>query len=124
MSRTDERARARLQSTRRGSTVTSDSSPYNEDVAKQIENTLSPMLERFERLQERVAVLWGDVQQGRDKATVRRADLSSIDDINDTREAVKASGANPTKAEFDALVDEVAAIRQAIEAIAEKTRVL
>lgn len=60
------------------------------------------------------------------KAAVRIEDLASLLELPPTLKAAKAAGAAPTKAEFDALVDDILAMhrRLAVVAAALQGRIL
>lgn len=78
---------------------------------------LAPLKKRFELVAEKVEVMNGDRQNAKEKTVVRYSMLSPLSDIG-RGTSRKAAGSTPTKAEFDLLVDDVRAIREALNAIA------
>lgn len=77
-----------------------------------------------DRLQmEKLDVLVGERSLTmRARRAVRIEDLQPLLEIGATLKAVKAAGATPTKAEFDALVDDVARLSRQLAAAAEALR--
>jgi hypothetical protein len=71
------------------------------------------------RLVEKVEVLDGSRSAQRRRAAVRIDDLSALFDVADRLQAVKAAGATPTKAEFDALVDDIGRLRAQLYRVME-----
>jgi hypothetical protein len=71
-----------------------------------------------QQLKEKVEVLDGSRSGERKAAAVRIGDLQALIDYNPRLKSVKAAGATPTKAEFDALVTDVLALHAALKALA------
>lgn len=57
--------------------------------------------------------------KSRQRAAVRIQDLQAITEIDKKLRAVKAAGSTPTKAEFDALVEDVRRVHTALAAVSE-----
>lgn len=73
-----------------------------------------------ERLIEKVEVLDGSRSRGaKGRAAVRMDDLAGLQSLQARLQSVKAAGAAPTKAEFDALVDDVTAVFLRLRALAD-----
>jgi hypothetical protein len=53
------------------------------------------------------------------RAAVRIEDLTGIVQLRQRMQAIAAAGSTPTKAEYDALVRDVSAVRQALAIVAE-----
>lgn len=70
-------------------------------------------------IEEKVAVLNGERQNRKAEAAVTVADLAGLAQIAERLQSAKAAGSTPTKAEFDALVADVAAIHKRLLAVAE-----
>jgi hypothetical protein len=68
-----------------------------------------------DRLRERLDTLNGD--RDRSRAAVRVEDLKGLFELPARLKSAKAAGAAPTKAEFDALVDDVAALHRRLKAL-------
>lgn len=74
----------------------------------------------LQRLAEKVEILDGSRARGnRDQAAVRIADLKGLMTLKTRLKSAKAAGATPTKAEFDALVDDVVELHLRMKAIVE-----
>lgn len=112
--RGDESATARSRQASRGSV----GNPIDPNLAVQIDRILEPTLKKFSRIVEKVEVLNGDRQGARARTAMRRNDFGSLSDIGRQR-SNKADGSTPSKEEFDRLVDDVKAIRDALSAIAD-----
>lgn len=110
--RSDERAKAKAAGARRGYV----GAEQNTDLAIQVDRMLAPLMKRFSLVAEKVEVMNGDRQNAAGKTVVRYSNLSPLSDIGKGR-SKKAAGSAPTKAEFDALADDVREIREALLAI-------
>lgn len=72
------------------------------------------------RLVEQIETLAGTRRHdARGKAAVRLEDLGAVLQMPPRLKSARAAGAAPTKAEFDALVDDVHAIHRRLLALAE-----
>ena len=111
--RSDESARSKERNARRGSV----GAGQEQSLSIQLDRMLAPLMKRFQLVAEKVEVMNGDRQNARAKAVIREEGLAPLRDIG-RGTARKAAGANPTKEEFDLLVDDVRAIREALNAIA------
>ena len=78
---------------------------------------------RFDLVEEKLEVMNGDRIKSVGRSAVRKNDLAAITELSELRHSRKASVDPPSKEDFDLLVDEVTAIRQAIEVIANAVRV-
>lgn len=76
---------------------------------------LNQMLERF-------GLMDGTRGTDRSKRAVRLADMVPLAEFPKTQRSKKAAGATPTKAEFDALVDDVQTVFRQLSAIADALR--
>lgn len=65
--------------------------------------------------QEKLEVLNGDRRRSRAQAAVRRADIKRLADLN--QKSQPAAGTDITPDEYDALVNDVAAIMQALRTL-------
>jgi hypothetical protein len=70
-------------------------------------------------LEEKLAVMNGERPNRKEKASVRIEDLDGLLTILPKLKSAKAAADPPTKAEFDALVDDVAMLHTRLLAIAE-----
>ena len=77
---------------------------------------LNQMLERF-------GVMDGTRGTDRSKRAVRLADMAPLAEFPKSPRSKKAAGATPTKAEFDALVDDMQTVFRQLSAIADALRV-
>lgn len=68
-------------------------------------------------LREKIEVLDGSRRGKNQKAAVRIEDLYALLQLSQRLKSAKAAGAAPTKAEFDALVDDVSHIHQRLRAL-------
>lgn len=72
-----------------------------------------------DRLKEKIEVLDGSRRKTTRRAAVRIEDVEALLQVRTKLKAVKAAGANPTGAEFDALLDDVEAILLRLVAVAD-----
>lgn len=74
-------------------------------------------------LKERLDQLDGSRRHGNlGRAAVRLDDLNGLLVLPETLQSVKAAGSTPTKAEFDALVDDVQELHRRLKAIVSALR--
>lgn len=69
------------------------------------------------RLTENVERLAGELPKNQEEAAVLIKDLAAIFRLNEKLQSAAAAGSTPTKAEFDALVDDVAMIHRRLYAM-------
>jgi hypothetical protein len=77
---------------------------------------------KTDQLIERLEELFGARGGNLTHCAVRIADLTAILEFPQAPRSAKAAGSTPTKAEFDALVDDVHAIYRQFKALSEAIR--
>ncbi len=86
------------------------------------DRSISALRAELARMNEKLQILTGERgDQNKTKSAVRRTDISGVGNI--TMTATRAVGDPPTKAEFDALVDDVTAIYAVLNRIAGNLKV-
>lgn len=92
------------------------------ETERYIQQIFEPLSRKFDLIEEKAEVLNGDRPRAQGGASVTKSDMDPITKLATVTMADKAAGDPPTKAEFDLLVDEVRAIRQALEVIGNAVR--
>lgn len=75
-----------------------------------------------EQLKEKIEVLDGSRGRDRNAAAIRVRDMQAIINYAPKLKSAKAAGATPTKAEYDALVSDLATIHKALMALSEAVK--